>query len=403
MKKFSFLKRMGRCLLVLAVLFALVGADAAPLAETAEAVTQSDIDALKDNADDLADQKSEIKSQLASLRDEKANILAKRVLLDQQIAVTEKEIANTENQIAGYEALLAQTALELEENQKEEEERYELFCKRTRVMEENGTASYWAVLFNAEDFSDLLSRLADIQEVMDYDQGVLDSLREIRAEIEAKQAYQQQLKDEAEASKAALVAQKEDLDAQREEANALVVQLESNVAEYSEQLAQVEEEEEAIQKEIVEKTNQLAAEMGWNATAGGYIWPVTTSRRITSPYGPRNTGIPGASTNHKGVDIGGVGYTTNVLATKAGIVITSAYSSSYGNYVVVSHGKGNTTLYAHMSSRSVSEGDTVAQGDVLGVTGSTGVSSGPHLHYEITENGSRVNPLNYLPGYVQAW
>ena len=93
MKKFSFLKRMGRCLLVLAVLFALVGADAAPLAETAEAVTQSDIDALKDNADDLADQKSEIKSQLASLRDEKANILAKRVLLDQQIAVTEKEIA----------------------------------------------------------------------------------------------------------------------------------------------------------------------------------------------------------------------------------------------------------------------------------------------------------------------
>lgn len=123
MKKFSFLKRMGRCLLVLAVLFALVGADAAPLAETAEAVTQSDIDALKDNADDLADQKSEIKSQLASLRDEKANILAKRVLLDQQIAVTEKEIANTENQIAGYEALLAQTALELEENQKEEEER----------------------------------------------------------------------------------------------------------------------------------------------------------------------------------------------------------------------------------------------------------------------------------------
>ena len=273
----------------------------------------------------------------------------------------------------------------------------------TRVMEENGTASYWAVLFNAEDFSDLLSRLADIQEVMDYDQGVLDSLREIRAEIEAKQAYQQQLKDDAEASKAALVAQKEDLDAQREEANALVVQLESNVAEYSEQLAQVEEEEEAIQKEIVEKTNQLAAEMGWNATAGGYIWPVTTSRRITSPYGPRNTGIPGASTNHKGVDIGGVGYTTNVLATKAGIVITSAYSPSYGNYVVVSHGKGNTTLYAHMSSRSVSEGDTVAQGDVLGVTGSTGVSSGPHLHYEITENGSRVNPLNYLPGYVQAW
>lgn len=403
MSKRKIWKRISSLVLVLAVLFAMIGTDTAPLVQTASAVTQGDIDALKDDADALADEKSAIKSKLSELRNEKANILERRVLLDQQIAVTEKEIANTENQIAGYEALLAQTALELEENKKEEEERYELFCKRTRVMEENGTAAYWAVLFNAEDFSDLLSRLADIQEVMDYDQSVLDSLREIRAEIEAKQAYQEELKSEAEAAKATLLATKEDLNAQREEANALVAELESNVAEYSEQLAAVEEEEEEIQKAIVEKTNQLAAQMGWNATSGGYIWPVTTSRRITSPYGPRNTGIPGASTNHKGVDIGGVGYSTNVLATKAGIVITSAYSSSYGNYVVVSHGKGNTTLYAHMSSRSVSEGDAVDQGDVLGITGSTGVSSGPHLHYEITENGSRVNPLNYLPGYIQAW
>ena len=403
MRKKSFWKRAGRLVLVLAVLFAMVGGDASPLTETAEAVTQSDIDNLKDDADDLADQKSEIKSQLASLRNEKANVLQRRVLLDQQIAVTEQEITNTENQIAGYEALLAQTALELEENQKEEEERYELFCKRTRVMEENGTASYWAVLFNAEDFSDLLSRLADIQEVMDYDQSVLDSLREIRAEIEEKQAYQEELKSEAEAAKVTLEATKADLNDQREEANALVAELESNVAEYSEQLAAVEEEEEAIQKEIVEKTNQLAAQMGWNATSGGYIWPVTTSRRITSPYGQRTTGIPGASTNHKGVDIGGVYYSSNVLAPKAGIVITSAYSSSYGNYVVISHGRGNTTLYAHMSSRSVSEGDVVDQGDVIGVTGSTGISSGPHLHYEITEDGSRVNPLDYLPGYIQTW
>ena len=403
MSKSKVWKRISSLVLVLAVLFAMIGTDTAPLVQTASAVTQGDIDALKDDADALADEKSAIKSRLSELRNEKATILERRVLLDQQIAVTEKEITNTENQIAGYEALLAQTALELEENQKEEEERYELFCERTRVMEENGTASYWAVLFNAEDFSDLLSRLADIQEVMDYDQSVLDGLREIRAEIEARQAYQEELKGEAEAAKATLLATKEDLNAQREEANALVAELESNVAEYSEQLAAVEEEEEAIQKEIVEKTNQLAAQMGWDATAGGYIWPVTTSRRITSPYGPRNTGIPGASTNHKGVDIGGVYYSSNVLATKAGIVITSAYSSSYGNYVVVSHGKGNTTLYAHMSSRSVSEGDVVDQGDVLGITGSTGVSSGPHLHYEITENGSRVNPLDYLPGYIQAW
>ena len=94
-----------------------------------------------------------------------------------------------------------------------------------------------------------------------------------------------------------------------------------------------------------------------------------------------------------GEDIGGVGYTTNVLATKAGVVITSKLSSSYGNYVVISHGPGNTTLYAHMSSRAVKEGDTVTQGQIIGVTGDTGISRGAHLHYEITENGSRVPPL----------
>ena len=147
----------------------------------------------------------------------------------------------------------------------------------------------------------------------------------------------------------------------------------------------------------------MARQLALTATVGGYIWPETVSVRITSPMGPRNTGIKGASTNHKGVDIGGVGTTTSVLATKAGVVQTSAYSSSYGNYVVIYHGPGNTTLYAHMSSRSVKEGDTVTQGQVIGITGSTGVSSGPHLHYEITENGARVNPLNYLSGYVKAW
>ena len=160
---------------------------------------------------------------------------------------------------------------------------------------------------------------------------------------------------------------------------------------------------EGRQEAKVQREQMAAAQMNWSATSGGYIWPETASKRITSPMGGRNTGIKGASTNHKGVDIGGVGYSTNVLATKAGIVITSERSSSYGNYVVISHGSGNTTLYAHMSSRSVKEGDVVSQGQVIGVTGSTGISSGPHLHYEITEGGVRVDPLNYLPGYVKAW
>ena len=129
---------------------------------------------------------------------------------------------------------------------------------------------------------------------------------------------------------------------------------------------------------------------------------------ITSTVGGRASPGGIGSTNHKGTDIGRVGYTSPIYASKSGTVIVSQYSSSYGNYVVISHGSGNTTLYAHMSSRKVEVGQYVNQGDVIGITGSTGNSTGPHLHFEVTENGVRVNPLNdgaepkmgYLTGYT---
>ena len=399
-------KKQRRALsLVLAILmlFALtpVGGE---LGTTANAVTQEDIDSLKGDAQELANEKAEVKKDLEALVSKQASIREQKNLLDRQISLTEQEIQNTEAQIAGYEVLLNQTAYELEENQKAEEEQYELFCRRARAMEEAGTASYWSVLFKADSFSDLLSRLSDIQEVMDYDQGILDGLRQLRNEIQAKQEKQEELKAENEAAKLLLEEKKEDLDKQRQEAEALIQELQKDVDAYASELKEIEDEKARIDKEIKKKEEELAQQMmDWTATVGGYIWPENVSKRITSPMGSRNTGIPGASTNHKGVDIGGVGYTTNVLATKAGIVITAERSSSYGNYVVISHGKGNTTLYAHMSSLKVKAGDTVSQGTVIGITGSTGISRGAHLHYEITENGSRVDPLIYLPGYVKAW
>ncbi len=349
--------------LVLAALLLLAAAPAQPLLPTARAVTQSDIDGLKEDKKGLNKEKKEIEDQLAQLRNDKATAIQRRTLLDQKIDLTVKEIAATESEIAGYEALLDQTAFELAENEQEEARQYALFCERARVMEEAGTTSYWAVLFKAVG---------------------------------------------AEAAKRELEAQKADLDSQRKAADEMVKELQADEAAAALLLAEKEKEEARIQEQIKKKEKELAeqmaaAQMNWSATSGGYIWPETASKRITSPMGGRNTGIKGASTNHKGVDIGGVGYSTNVLATKAGIVITSERSSSYGNYVVISHGSGNTTLYAHMSSRSVKEGDVVSQGQVIGVTGSTGISSGPHLHYEITEGGVRVDPLNYLPGYVKAW
>ena len=397
------MKKAARLLTALLLALTLTAAELTP----ALAVTQADIDALKNDAADLTSQRKELESKLDALKDDKSQALAKKQLLDQKVTNTAAQIKNVEAQIADYAALITQTEAELLDAQQREEAQYELFCTRVRAMEERGKVSYWSVLFKAESFTDLLGRLDIVNEIMDADQAVIDQLQALQVEIEGKKASLEASKAESEAAKADLVAKKTELDAQRKEAIALVNEINDNENEYKETLDELDKEEERIQAMIVKKSKELAAQQAAqnggtsNAALGGYIWPVS-SHYITSTFGGRASPGGIGSTNHKGIDIGRVGYTTEIHAAKAGTVIVSQYSSSYGNYVVVSHGSGNTTLYAHMSSRKVSVGAYVNQGDVLGVTGSTGHSTGPHLHFEISENGVRINPLNYLTGYTLA-
>lgn len=387
-----------RSLLAFLCVVCLAAADLAPVAQAAK-VTKAQIDALKSEAGDLNAQKKEIQKKVNALKAEITNNRAKKELLDSQINVIASEISNSEAQIQLYAQLIDQSEADLAAAEEEEAAQYALFCQRVRAMEEQGKVDYWSVLFRATSFSDLLGRLDIVNEIMEYDQRVIDDLKALQAEISDQKATLEGQKAEAEAARADLESKKKELDTQRDAANALVKELEADSAEAKAEMAAIEAEEEAILAETV-RLSKLYEQQNQNpATQGGYIWPVT-SRRVTSQFGPRNTGIKGASTNHKGIDIGGVGYTSQVVAAKAGTVIVSAYSSSYGNYVSVSHGSGNTTVYAHLSSRKVSVGQKVKQGDLLGITGSTGISFGPHLHFEIVENGERINPLKYLKGYI---
>ena len=400
--------RWGRVLVSLTLAICMMAADMAPVL----AVTQADIDALKKESSQLETKKAELEKQLDALADDKAEVLQRRKLLDQQVANTSAQIQNIETQISEYSALITQTEAELAEAEQQEAEQYDLFCRRVRAMEEQGTVDYWSVLFRASNFSDLLSRLDAVNEIMEYDQRVIARLKDLQVEIAEKKADLEDSKAQSEAARAELVSRKKQLDTQRQEAIALINEIRSNESQYQGALRSLDQEEEAIQRKIVQMSRELAAQQAAqgkpvSSSSGGYIWPVD-SRYITSTVGGRSSPGGVGSTNHKGTDIGRVGYTSSIYAAKAGTVIVSQYSSSYGNYVVVSHGNGNTTLYGHMSSRKVEVGQYVNQGDVLGITGSTGNSTGPHLHFEVTENGVRVNPLShgaepkkgYLSGYT---
>ena len=398
--------RIIRSVFIAALALCLFAADLTP-AFADEKSIQAQINALKNDANSLTQQKKELKNKLSALSSDITNNRKKKELLDSEINVLTSEISNAEEQIATYGALITQSQQELEEAQAREEAQYDLFCQRVRAMEEQGKVDYWSVLFRATSFSDLLGRLDIINEIMKYDQGIINDLKDLQAEIAERKTTLEGQKADSEAAKASLESKRAELDEQRDAANALVKELQENEADAKAELDAINAEEETIQARMVKLSKELAAQQAASgqsspAALGGYIWPVG-SRRITSPFGNRNTGISGASTNHKGVDIGGVGYTSEVRAAKAGTVIISQYSSSYGNYVAISHGSGNTTLYAHLSSRKVTAGQRVEQGQVVGITGSTGISSGPHLHFEITENGSRVDPLKYLTGYVRSW
>lgn len=394
---------------VLALVFAviLVGGDIAP----AVAVTQAEIKALQEDAEKLEKQKKELQAQINALQNDRSQALKRKNLLDDQIATTAARIENVEAQIANYALLISEAETNLADAEQREADQYDLFCRRVRAMEEQGTVNYWSILFRATSFSDLLGRLDIINEIMEADNRIMEDLRDLQADISRQKADLEEAKAGSEAAKADLEGQKKELDAKRVEANKVIKELAATEDELEADLEEAREEEKRIDAEITRlqklwEEQQRAAGNNINANPGGYIWPVD-SRYITSTVGGRASPGGIGSTNHKGTDIGRVGYTSPIYAAKSGTVLVSTKSSGYGNYVVISHGAGNTTLYAHMSSRKVSAGDYVQQGQVIGITGSTGNSTGPHLHFEIKENNVVINPLShgaeprkgYLSGY----
>lgn len=370
----------------------------------AGAVTQSEIDALKQEQAESQARQKELKEQLAAAEAEQSAAQDKRNLLLAQLDAINDELDNINAQIAYYDSAIAQKEEERKVAEANEQAQYELFCQRVRAMEEEGTVSYWSILFNAESFSDLLDRLADVDAVMDYDNQVMDELIAVREELERLQAELESARADEQAVKEQQEAKKAEQQEKVAEAEKVLDELNKNVAEVNRLLDEEDKAAAAIQADIVKKQKQLEEERKQNGTTivseSGYMWPLPGWYRISSPFGYRINPVSGRAQNHGGIDIPANGGTP-ILAAKSGQVITSVKGSgaywSYGNYVVIDHGNGNSTLYAHMSSRAVSEGQMVKQGQVIGYVGTTGNSTGNHLHLEIRVNGQRTDPEAKFP------
>ena len=361
----------------------------------ASAVTQAEIDAMKEEANSLKQQQEEIQDQLDSLAADRENAMARKTLLEQQINATRAEISSIAAQIAKYDELIAQKQTELDEAEAEEQAQYELFCERVRYMEEQGEVSYWSILFSSKDFADLLDNAMMVEEIMDYDNQVMDQLIALREQIEQDKAELETARQEQQDAKAEQEAAQANLQAQESEVDALLSQISNQEDELEAREAQLRAASDAATAEIAAAERELAAQIANVPSESGFLWPLPGRYNLSSLFGSRKHPITGKANNHTGIDIP-ASSGTSILAAKSGVVTTSTYNNSYGNYVVVSHSDGTSTLYAHMVRRNCSKGDTVSQGQVIGYVGTTGSSTGNHLHFEVRVNGSRVDPINYF-------
>jgi len=367
---------------------------------SAFAVTQSEINALKSQQSAIQQQKQALSSKLTDLQSQQDSAIAQKTALDEQNELARQEIELINEQIDLYNNMIEEKAKELEKAKEDEASQKEALRVRMRAMEESGSLTYFSILFDASDFSDLLSRMDFVSEVMKYDKALEDSyIAAVKHVAEVKAEYEETLKEQ-EAAKVELEAKKAELEKQIIAAEAVIASLEKDIAKYKTEYAANESQEAAVRGQIdaavaaLEK--QQAAEKAKGQTvisgSGTFMWPVPSCTSIGSGFGYRIHPIFGDKRFHSGVDIPASSGST-IVAADAGTVVTAVYSSSYGNYVVISHGGGSSTLYAHMSSMAVSAGQTVTKGQTIGYVGSTGWSTGAHCHFEIKIGGTLVDPM----------
>ena len=354
--------------------------------------------ALADELEDKQQELTNIQQQAddAQRKAERARLKERSVA--EQLRVIQAELSEAQAEFDAINDQLSQTEEQIKTNTelsarlvKKMEAQTKTLHRRIRDIYKNGQVNYLDVLFGAKDFSDFVSRMDILKKILAYDNALLqatkadrEALARAKAQLEIDRVKIVELRKQS-AAKKALVAER------RQERQGVL-----NAATYERETA------ERAYRELIETSKQIetmirkiqSGEKNVSGSTGTMLWPA--EGEITSPFGWRVHPIFGTQRLHTGIDIG-ADYGDTVRATDGGVVIHSDWMGGYGNAVIIDHGNGISTLYAHNSQLLVSEGQSVSKGQAISRVGSTGYSTGPHLHFEVRQNGTPVNPLNFLP------
>lgn len=381
------------------------------LSPTARAATTSEI---KEAINDLKVENAVIQAQIDSVRSQyNANateiqaLVDKKNAVDQQIALLHDQILNINEQLRIYSQMIADTQERLDEANLKLEWLNRQYKERIRAMEENGEITYWQVIFQSNSFTDMLDRMNMVDEIAAADTQRLADLQVASANVAENQRILSEEMLDLQDTREQLESSEEMLKVKRTESDDILRELISQQSEFQALLDESEALQNDLMTEIAEKQRELQAAQykeelvkmalkGENPPSNAtWIEPVS-GYTISSPFGYRKSPTAGASTNHKGVDMA-CPSGTPIYATRAGTVTVASYQAGgAGYYVSINHGDGFASIYMHMTRYVVSKGQSVTQGQLIGYVGSTGISTGPHLHFGVSYGGTYVNPMAYL-------
>ncbi|MDR1101492.1 MAG: peptidoglycan DD-metalloendopeptidase family protein [Clostridiales bacterium] len=345
--------------------------------------------------DDLKKQQNtqkNLQEQINKAIEEKNSVTAAKKVIDQELSALEGEIDVINEQVSVMDSQIVQMQEELEQAQKTVDTQKDTYKKRIKAIYEDESFSYLDVIFEAKNINDFFYLYATMQEILEYDRTLLSKMEEAKTTIEVNKAQIEEKKAEAAESRKSLVSKQGAASDRRKQQQKLMDDLDSDQAKYEKELKAAKAAEAALKQQIA---GQLSNSASSQYTGGKFAWPAPGYYTITSPYDMRTHPTLGVYKQHTGVDIGAPSG-ASITAAADGVVITAGWNNAYGNMVVVDHGGGYSTLYGHASKLLVTKGQRVTRGQSIAKVGSTGFSTGPHLHFEVLINGAHTNPMSYL-------